>query len=557
MNKGTFCMGCMHPLPEGRSECGICGYPAGGDNAALYLSVRTVLSDRYIVGKMLQADGDSAVYMGYDQVLKSPIFIREFLPDTLCEREKNGSLRVINGCEHPFNEYHEQFRIHARSLARMRELTTIIAVYDIFEQNNTTYVVAEYVEGNSLDIRLKQLGGFMRWDDARPLFMPLISSLISLHSAGLHHFGIYPGNIIVGTDNKLHLLGFCIEDARRVSTDLRPKLLPGYSAPEQYAYGQPLGTWTDVYGLAATIFRTITGNPPPEGSRRAKDSNDLFVPGDVAAELPDYVASALFNALLVNPDNRTKTLEQFRDQISTAPAVSKLREDEPAVRVAEVPEEEEIAPKKDNRVKYILLISLSAFVFLLLIAGLVIFWLFQDQFRGDESSVVDSQPSIVDTTPSTTASTGIPVDHYAVPDLVGQSYYEIREKSFAGNFKVEVQYKKYSDKPKGEILSQTPTTQNTAEEGTTIQVVISAGPEKLTVPDVRGWNYKQAQVYLEALGFVVQTVPVVSQTVDFELVEEVGSMGQSLPEGSIVVLRYSETRQTTTTVPTEDDNWWN
>ena len=80
-NTHPYCMGCMNPLPEGRAECGICGYPVDKQNPPLYLPVGTVLSDRYLVGRVLDAGGDLAEYIGLDQVSKSPIVIREFLPE--------------------------------------------------------------------------------------------------------------------------------------------------------------------------------------------------------------------------------------------------------------------------------------------------------------------------------------------------------------------------------------------------------------------------------------------------------------------------------------------
>ena len=191
-------MGCMNPLPDGRTECGICGYRTNGQNPPPALPVRTLLSDRYLVGKLLEIGGDAAVYLGYDEVLKAPIYIREFLPDTLCERNSDGSLTVIAGCEGSYREYADKFRSHARTLARMRELSAIVSVYDIFEQHNTVYTISEYCEGNTLETRLALAGGRIRWDEARPLFMPLLSALISLHSAGpvsythLHRIGNYP-----------------------------------------------------------------------------------------------------------------------------------------------------------------------------------------------------------------------------------------------------------------------------------------------------------------------------------------------------------------------------
>lgn len=269
-NTHPYCMGCMNPLPEGRAECGICGYPVDKQNPPLYLPAGTVLSDRYLVGRVLYAGGDLAEYIGLDQVSKSPIVIREFLPDTLCTRGDAGELQILGGCENTFADYLGKFRSHARALARMRDLPSVIPLYDIFEQNHTAYTVAEYCEGISLETRLAQAGGRLRWDEVRPLFMTLMTSLTSLHAAGILHLGISPENILIGTDGKFRLRGFSIAEARQVSTDLKPQLLAGYSAPEQYGFDQTCTASADVYAMAATIFRTVTGNPPPEGPARAK-----------------------------------------------------------------------------------------------------------------------------------------------------------------------------------------------------------------------------------------------------------------------------------------------
>lgn len=558
-------MGCMNPLPDGRTECGICGYRTNGQNPPPALPVRTLLSDRYLVGKLLEIGGDAAVYLGYDEVLKAPIYIREFLPDTLCERNSDGSLTVIAGCEGSYREYADKFRSHARTLARMRELSAIVSVYDIFEQHNTVYTISEHCEGNTLETRLALTGGRIRWDEARPLFMPLLSALISLHSAGLCHLGISPENLILGNDGKLRLTGFRLPEARRVSTEVRPQLIAGYSAPEQYAFGQETGPMTDVYGLAATIFRTLTGNPPPDGSRRAKDSNDLFVPNNVAAELPDYVAAALFNALQADPEKRTHTMEQLRDQLSTAPAVSAMREDDrrqteaaasAASAAVEEPEEDdaEETPKKSSRTKYAILIVAAVFILLLLLAGTVLLLLFPDAFGGNKdesSSSNDSSIATIYTTEPTTGTTlAVQKQQFPVQNVVGESYYDLKDDTLNGRMKLEVASLEYSSRPKGEILRQEPSAENMAAEGSAVKVVISAGPETITVPDVSGWNYQHAKLYLEALGFKVDEMRVVSDTVDIDLVESVSEVGKQLELGSTVTIRVSNTKKTTTTTPT-------
>ena len=547
----------MNPLPEGRAECGICGYPVDKQNPPLYLPAGTVLSDRYLVGRVLYAGGDLAEYIGLDQVSKSPIVIREFLPDTLCTRGDAGELQILGGCENTFADYLGKFRSHARALARMRDLPSVIPLYDIFEQNHTAYTVAEYCEGISLETRLAQAGGRLRWDEVRPLFMTLMTSLTSLHAAGILHLGISPENILIGTDGKFRLRGFSIAEARQVSTDLKPQLLAGYSAPEQYGFDQTCTASADVYAMAATIFRTVTGNPPPEGPARAKNSADLFVPADVADSLPDNVAVALFNGLQVDPESRT-----------AAPAVSALRQDadkEPvhtAPEPAPQPEEPEEKPK-NPRTKYAVLIVVAVFVVLLLFAGGVLLILSDSLFGDDSSSEVstDGLPTISTSQQGTTA----PVEHekmYAVSDVMGKNYYKEKDKEFNGKMKLEVEYLAYSDKPKGTILSQNPPNQASKPEGTIIKVVISAGPEKVTVPDVAGWKQEHAQKLLEALGFKVTVAKVQVSQFERGLVEDTDPVaGSSLDYGSAITLRVSDVEPTTTTEATTEattttTNFW-
>ena len=324
-----LCMGCMNALPDDAETCPVCGYPAGGENPSQYLPVNTLLSDRYLVGRVLDVGGDSVRYLGYDRELRSPIMIREFFPGTLCERGENHAVLVLGGCELPFREYLDKFRRHVRALARMRELPAMIPIYDILEENATVYAVSEPEEGVTLESRLAEIGGRMRWADARPLFMPLLSSLISLHSAGIYHLGLCPQNLLIAPDGKLRLRGFYLPEARFASTEITPSLPDGYAAPEQYGFDTDITAATDVYGFVATLFRTLSGVVPPVGSKRAANSGDLFLSADVARELPDQVAAVLFNGLQVNAAARIPSLTVLEDQLATAPAVTALLQDEP------------------------------------------------------------------------------------------------------------------------------------------------------------------------------------------------------------------------------------
>lgn len=576
-------MGCMNPLPEGRNACGICGYPAGGENPAPYLPVRTVLSDRYTVGRVLETGGDAVVYIGFDQVQKAPITIREFFPSTLCERGENQEVRVIPGCENTYQDYYAEFRNHARALARMRDLPALILLYDIFEQNNTAYTVSEFCEGITLETRLQQAGGHLRWEEARPLFMPLMASLASLHAAGIIHLGICPSQLIIGTDGRLRLTGFAIDKARMVNTDLKPQLAAGYAAPEQYGFDTDCGAAADVYALAATIFRALTGNPPPLASTRARSSDDLFVPADIARDMPDHVAAALFNALQVPVEKRTPTVTALRDQLAAAPAVTQLINEEklepkrPApppvvVEKEEEPEEEDEddrpSSNKSRNVKVALLIVAGVFVVLMLVAFAVLFMVFPELFgrSGKESSTpsVQSEFSYVPPASSEPASQS-PGEMFAVEDLRGKSYYDVKDKSFNGGMKLVVEYKQYSSEARGTILSQEPAAESMAAYGTEIRIVISAGPEERTIPNLAGWKMEHAKAYLEEMGFKVEVMMVQISDYPKGYVQETSPLaGENRKEGDTIILRVSDVETTTpppttTTAPTDSGSgggWW-
>lgn len=535
-----LCMGCMNPLPEDGDTCPVCGYSPANRNPDHCLPAGVVLQEHYIVGRQLSESSDSLLYIGYDRQLKEPCFIQEFYPDTLCRRELNSSVVPLTGCERLFGEYADEFRTLMRALARMRELPAIIPVYDIFEENGTLYAVSDYFQGTTLTKKLKSIGGRMPWSEARPLFMSLMGSLTRLHDTGVRHLAICPDNILIGADGKPHLRGFSIPACRQAGRDITPALKAGYAAPEQYTADAELTDATDVYGIAATIFRTVTGNEPPAGNKRAKNSDDLFMSADVAEELTQQVCVALFNALQVQPDSRTEAMAQLRNELSVEPTVSAL--------VDELEEDRQEKPNNRKMRNLILLFgcSLAALLAIVLIALTLL---------GGSKEPDSSAPTALPTLPTTTTQTNPNEKTYSVDSVVGLNYYDIRDTKLAGDMKVEIAYETFSNKAAGTILSQTPEAGTPASKETTIQVVISNGSknEKLKVPDVSGWKEKHAKLYLEALGFRVETVKLQASSYEKGLVDSTDpAVGTEKRIGDTITLRVSNVPTTTTTTTTAD-----
>ncbi len=534
-----LCMSCMRPLSETDTVCPHCNYSVDRKNPDGYLPAGTILQEHYLVGRALGSYGDAYIYVGYDSMLKSRVFIREFFCSEFCKRTAENAVAVTAGKEEDFKTCFDAFYQNVRSLAKLKDLPALLPLYDIFRENQTMYAVYDYCEGRSLARELKAKGGRMTWNELRPLMMQLMTSVSALHQAGVYHLGICPDTILVAPDGKLRLRSFAIPAARQTGSPLKPRLFAGFAAPEQYSAHKTCDASTDVYGLAATMFAALTGNTPPEAPRRVHSSQDLFLPAEVADELPDSVGLALFHALQPAQDKRTATIEEFRASLSAEPAVNALLEDA-------APETEEAAPRKPKN-RYPLYIGIAVFLVLAILAGILLCILFPGE----------TEPTLSDTTPTTTMPSKVtttyvdPESVYSIPNLVGKNYFAEKNNTRTGDFVLEVSYMQYdAKKAKGTIISQEPAAGTSSKSGATIKVLISMGAEDLTVPDVAGWPQEYATKYLEALGFKVDVLMVNVSTYEKGLVEGCDPQpGTPKGIGDTITLRVSNMEP-----PAEDTN---
>lgn len=143
------CMGCMREYEEKKKCCPYCGYTINAKQEyAFALQPQTVLQARYIVGTVLRCGKEEIIYLGWDQVLDKRIAIKEYYPQLILTRDE-GQRQVCLQEPDAENEYRkgkEQYISDAKELARFREETGIIRIYDYFEQNGTVYVITEYSE---------------------------------------------------------------------------------------------------------------------------------------------------------------------------------------------------------------------------------------------------------------------------------------------------------------------------------------------------------------------------------------------------------------------------
>lgn len=539
INSEHLCMSCMQEIGE-VEQCPYCGFHVDTIQMAPYLAVRTVVANRYLVGKLLEYNGDGATYMAWDINEKKPVTIREFLPDTLATRRiGEKEITIMPGHEIAYGECMSDFIELWRKLSRMSGLSALVNVYEVFEENSTVYAICEYVKSITLrDYLLRLKTGYIPWEKARALFMPVLSTLGMLHSTGIIHRGISPLTLQIGQDGKLRIGGFSIWQARTEKSELTAQIFPGYAAIEQYGFEGKQGPGTDIYAFAATLYRALIGTDPIEAKDRLINDK-LMVPGKFAEQLPAYVINGLINALQIMPEERTRSVEQLRADLSASPvaaAASGTEFDEPAPAKREnvrksAPAEENSKPRSskgnaitNNKVLVIRTALISAIACLVVCLIVVI-------AMGDKIGISVSEPKTENETRQ---------EIVTVTDFVGRNYSEITTNAYWANQFTFEAVEEYSDTvPKGIIIFQSVKAQSKVNAGTKIILTVSKGPEEFELPRVIGMDYEDAYKLLVSSNFkVVRESKANDGTHVANTVESVVDLnvGASYPKGTVVTL---------------------
>ncbi len=501
MTTENLCMGCMREIGDA-VECPFCNFRNDASQVIPYLPLRTVVGGRYTVGKVISHGGDGVTYMGWDNESETAVTIREFLPFGHASRLHGETQLTVNeGSELVFYDSIREFLSLQRKLAMSRNLTAIIPVIDIFEDNNTAYAVSEYIETITLrDFLLKSRTGYLGWDRLKVLMMPVLTTLSTLHSMNIYHRGISPMTLVLGRDGKLRLTGFMIASARCLKTKIAPEMVSGYAAIEQYHDVEDTGAWTDVYSLAAVIYRALVGSTPVDANERITNDK-LIIPPKFAEILPAYLVSALIRALTIEPSDRTADVDLFREELSGAPSVIASKQIYEREVQAPVTTQEEIEQRKQieknakleqqkhDQIKMALIaFAICLGVGVLLLGGYLIY------------------DKVTSSAEETTAPVGV-AEMIEVPDFVGQSYSRISSDEVQKTrFKFSVEYQFSDTVEAGYIISQDLEEGTQVEKGSQIKIAVSKGIEYITLVDVSGMDYSKAEALLTEAGFVCKKV---------------------------------------------------
>jgi len=553
----NLCMNCMSEK-EGGAACPCCGWRGDEPQMQHALSLKTMLQKRYLVGVAKRSNGEGITYIGYDTVLNIPIELREFFPQTLSERSANGTdVRVISGSEIIFNESFTRFLSYSREIAHMRELSAIVQIYDIFEENHTAYTVCEWKDSITLRYFVERSGGKLSWNTARQLFMPVLSALSVLHAHSVGHLGISPDTLFIMEDGRMRLGGFSIGSVRQMDTDLPPDMTDGCAAIEQYIMDYQPNEATDVYGFAASLFFALTGTLPPDALKRRSDPR-LYIPTAVLRTLPPYLVTALANALQVSPDHRTPTFERLRAELSAASSVTAALEETRRIgRVPAGPEtvKKDSANKKKNReLPGFVWVLASCAVMLIVFTVIGMLWISRtpSDSRGLAAGAATDSSGISSTVLSQKSSADQLVEDSSdeskitVPNLVGQNYDQLVasvSSSQETDYQILLSTRQFSDTvPEGSIISQQPTANGKMAKGTAIVVVVSEGAAVRTLPEIAGETLPDASENVTSAGFVPTKTEAYSSSVSSGLVigYQNAKEGSQMAYGSKIVIVVSK-----------------
>ena len=295
----------------------------------------TLQGGKYRIIEKLGQGGFGITYLAEDTLLEGKVAIKEFFFKGYCDRDDSTSRVTIptSGNREIVERFKQKFIKEARTIFRLNH-PNIVRILGVFEENGTAYYVMDYIEGESLDDMVKRRGAIPE-AEALGYVKDAASALGYIHSKNINHLDIKPGNLMKRKeDGRIIVIDFGVAKQYDLATSQGTTTTPvgishGYSPLEQYGENgvQIFSPQSDVYALAATLFKLLTGNTPPEAI-------EILSEGLPVAELLEkHISRPVISAIAMAMKGRHERTQ------SVAEFISNLRNQD-----IEVPESTEVIP---------------------------------------------------------------------------------------------------------------------------------------------------------------------------------------------------------------------
>jgi|GEM_PF-3753133 len=322
-----YCYYCFSSL-EDETICPHCGAPVEERaSSRRALSPGVLVRERYLIGQVLIEDPLGITYFGYDRQQKKQVWIREYLPEGLADRQEESPavLPLQGDADIIFKNGKDQLMMRARDIAQYNSHPGMSRLDCYFEENGTGYIVMDRLPGKSLSAYLRERGGKLEWFEALQIASPIIALLKNLHGSHAVHGYVSLDNIYVGADGQGRLLAFNILSDNQALPLLNARYLPR----GLFDIGRRIGPWVDVYGMAATLYHMITGEPPAIIKDPISGQERVERPSHKGVTLPPRAEGVLMQVLNQAEGPWTRDMGGFEQgllgQGKASPGVGKKR----------------------------------------------------------------------------------------------------------------------------------------------------------------------------------------------------------------------------------------
>jgi hypothetical protein len=212
-------------------------------------TAQRLVSGRYALVETIGKGGMGVVWRARDTILERVVAIKEIaLPTAIPVTERDALRARVNR--------------EARGAARLTH-PSAVTIYDVVEDEGTSYIVMEMVDAPTLADLVKR-NGPLAPEQAAVIGLDVLAALEKAHGAGIVHRDVKPGNVMVPPDGRAKLGDFGIASIKgdpKITTTGMIMGSPSFMAPEQ-ATGAPLSPEVDLWSLGATLYYAVEGRPP-------------------------------------------------------------------------------------------------------------------------------------------------------------------------------------------------------------------------------------------------------------------------------------------------------
>jgi serine/threonine-protein kinase len=496
------------------------------------------LGDRYELGGLLGRGGMADVRVGQDLRLGRTVAVKQLRADLSAD-----------------DTFQARFRREAQSSAALNH-PSIVAVYDTGDAVNShgahvPYIVMEYVEGQTLRdvLRGAENGRKILPERALSITGDVLSALDYSHRSGIIHRDIKPANVMVTPAGQVKVMDFgiarAIADTSSAMTQTAAVIgTAQYLSPEQ-ARGETVDARSDIYSTGCLLYELLTGRPPFVGESPVSVAyqhvrETALPPSQLNPDVSESVDAIVAKSLAKRVEDRYQSAGDMRRDIervlagqavdaptattaavgatAVAPAVAAAdtatRPATPGQRRAISEEEEKNGSRWWIAAVVALLLAIAAIVAILLV-----------------TSGPDDPP---------------PVTTVAVPAVAGREEQVATRLLEEAGFVVDSTEQPDAEIAEGRVIDSDPAEGTEAEEGSTVTITVSTGPEEVSIPDLQGFSYDAAKDRLEGLGLKVKKDTADDEAEADQVINTNPPPGESVQVGSTVTIIVSRGQ---TTVP--------